>query len=910
VPTKPEPTRFTQTVVADGLDEPLQLEVDDRGHVYWIERGGAIKRIHEATGRTDVLGTLPLYEGKAPGLIGVLLDDDFARTRQLYVYYSAAEDEGNMRLSRFTLGADDTIDMDSEVVVLRIPWEQPDGSHFGGGMVWDEQGNLYLSVGGDTRPSQYEPIHLLDDGRRLQNAARTAGNTNDLRGTILRITPQPDGSYTIPDGNLFSADTPDTRPEIYVMGTRNPWRLSIDSQTGLLHWGDVGPDAGANSETYGPMGYDEFNVARSAGNFGWPFVIGMNRPYHRYDYATKTYGPLYDPQSPINDAPNNTGLRELPPARPPLVAYPYKVSETWPILGSAARSAVGGPIFHRADFGDDAPRVFPPYFEDKWLVTDYARNWIMVVTMNSERTEATHIERLVPSDRLTHAQPLDMDFGPTGDLYLVEYGRGGQGQLSKIVYNDGNRPPRAQAGADRTAGATPLQLALSSEGTVDYDGDDLHYTWTVEPSDGGAPKQLTGANPAVTLEQPGRYDVVLTVRDPEGATDRTSFEVVAGNERPEIDIQITGGNRTFYFPDSTLTYEVQVRDREDGSLHGGGIPDERVHLTAEYLPSGLSPSQLTELVSTRGAASSQTPLRHLQAQNIIAQGTCLTCHRTDSALVGPSFQAVAERYADEDGAAETLSHSITEGNVGTWGETAMPPQTTLTETEVAKVVDYMLSLARPDTAQQSLPLQGPFTTERHEGEGGNAQLRRFFNPDFELGAYVFRAGYTDTGNDDIDGLALHADDRLLLRPPLLGPETADVFSEDGISYTPSANEPKFIVSGPNPHFGFNQIDLTGIRQINIGALTRFWHWSHFVGATVELRLDSPEGRLVGTPHRQFRPDSITAADGPFFGDDLDPPVTVDVSDVSGMHDLYVVFRNPEAGPDDALLLITGLEFKP
>jgi cytochrome c len=240
----------------------------------------------------------------------------------------------------------------------------------------------------------------------------------------------------------------------------------------------------------------------------------------------------------------------------------------------------------------------------------------------------------------------------------------------------------------------------------------------------------------------------------------------------------------------------------------------------------------------------------------------------------------------------------------------MPPQTTLTETEVAKVVDYMLSLARPDTAQQSLPLQGPFTTERHEGEGGNAQLRRFFNPDFELGAYVFRAGYTDTGNDDIDGLALHADDRLLLRPPLLGPETADVFSEDGISYTPSANEPKFIVSGPNPHFGFNQIDLTGIRQINIGALTRFWHWSHFVGATVELRLDSPEGRLVGTPHRQFRPDSITAADGPFFGDDLDPPVTVDVSDVSGMHDLYVVFRNPEAGPDDALLLITGLEFKP
>ena len=305
-----------------------------------------------------------------------------------------------MRLSRFTLSPDGPIDMSSEVVMLSIPWEQPDGSHFGGGMTWDRDGNLYLAVGGDTQASPYEPIHYRgDDSSRVQDAARTAGNTNDLRGTILRITPQPDGRYTIPEGNLFSTDTPKTRPEIYVMGTRNPWRLSIDSETGDLHWGEVGPDAGTDSEKYGPMGYDEFNVTASAGNFGWPFVIGPNRPYHTYDYETHTYGAPYDPQGPINASPNNTGLRELPPAQPSLLAYPYRGSDEWPILGSAARSAVGGPIFRRADFAEDAARVFPAYFEGKWLVTDYVRNWIMVLTMNRERTEVTDIERLLPADR-------------------------------------------------------------------------------------------------------------------------------------------------------------------------------------------------------------------------------------------------------------------------------------------------------------------------------------------------------------------------------------------------------------------------------------------------------------------------------------------------------------------------------
>src|SRR3546814_4830901 len=141
--------------------------------------------------------------------------------------------------------------MNSEILVLKVAWEQPDSGHTGGGMTWDNEGNLYLSTGDGTSYSQYESIHYLDkeDSTKVYDVARSSGNTNDLRGKVLRIIPQLDGSYTIPDGNLFAENTSKTRPEIYVMGNRNPWRLSIDSKTGYLHWVEVGPDARSEEHT-------------------------------------------------------------------------------------------------------------------------------------------------------------------------------------------------------------------------------------------------------------------------------------------------------------------------------------------------------------------------------------------------------------------------------------------------------------------------------------------------------------------------------------------------------------------------------------------------------------------------------------------------------------------------------------
>ncbi len=903
---RPDDSRFTQKVVVEGLEEPLQIEFDRSGNVYWIERIGHVKRFNEKTGAVEILGTLDLTEETAPGLIGILLDRDFESSKQLYLVYSAAADNGEaLRLSRFELVKDGKLDIDSEKIILTVPWEQPDGHHFGGGMTWDQDGNLYLSIGADSHPTQYSPLPFTNEGGRGEDEARTAGNTNDLRGTIIRITPQPDGTYSIPEGNLFSQGSENTLPEIYVMGNRNPWRLSIDSKTQYLHWGEVGPDAGVDSEEFGPMGYDEFNVAKSAGNYGWPYFIGYNRAYNSYDYTTEAYGEPYKPDSSYNDSPNNTGLKILPPAQEPLIAYPYQVSEEWPIFGSAARSAVGGPIFRKADFSDTAERIFPDYFEGKWFITDYVRNWIMVAEMDEERSKVISLERFLPAEMMTHSQPLDMDFSPNGDLYLVEYGIGGSGKISRIEYNAGNRAPIASANSSAVDGKAPLELKLSSERSLDLDGDPLTYHWTINSIDGDSQQTFEEANPRLILEEAGKYEVKLEISDPSGLTSMDSLQIIAGNSTPQVKFKMVEGNQSFYFPDAMINYDVSVEDTEDGTLAAGQIEKEKVSVTAQYIPSGMGYSQLEQL-DRQGDLNPDTQLKHLNAKGLVLKNNCVSCHAEDRKLVGPSFQDVAKRYKGNPDAFEILSKSIAEGGSGKWGDTPMPPQPTLNSPEIAQIIDYILEIGSEDEVSRSLGTSGQYQTKAFDKRGGGGRLDSYFPTPHEMGSYVFLASYTDAGSDEKEGLELAGKDYLLLRFPVLAPEDADFFSEEGISYTPSTNDPGFIFTGKGGHIGFKQIDLTGINQVKIGAPNRFWHWSHFVGATIEIRLGSPDGQVVGEPFTI--PPAPKGEKGPFFGKAMGAPAIIDVSKAEGIQDLYILVKNPQAKESDALVMMTGIEF--
>ena len=89
-------------------------------------------------------------------------------------------------------------------------------------------------------------------------------------------------------------------------------------------------------------------------------------------------------------------------------------------MESGGNSAVGGPVFRKGDF-KNASRLFPAYYEGKWFITDWVRGWVNVVEMN-ENGEYKSMERFLPDLKLKG--PIDMKFGPDGDLYVLEYGNG------------------------------------------------------------------------------------------------------------------------------------------------------------------------------------------------------------------------------------------------------------------------------------------------------------------------------------------------------------------------------------------------------------------------------------------------------------------------------------------------------
>ncbi len=163
--------------------------------------------------------------------------------------------DGVNRLSRFVLNTDGTLNSASETKILDVPASRGLCCHVGGDIDFDAAGNLYLSTGDDTNPFQSDGFSPLDERANRNpafDAQRSSGNTNDLRGKILRIKVNADGSYAVPSGNLFAPGTDKTRPEIYAMGFRNPFRFSVDKATGILYIGEYGPDAAPPTRTEAP----------------------------------------------------------------------------------------------------------------------------------------------------------------------------------------------------------------------------------------------------------------------------------------------------------------------------------------------------------------------------------------------------------------------------------------------------------------------------------------------------------------------------------------------------------------------------------------------------------------------------------------------------------------------------------
>src|SRR5690606_6185329 len=130
------------------------------------------------------------------GLLGVALDPLFEQNRRVYFYYSAPEPDSVNRLSRFYMAGDSLI-MSSEKMIMEVPVQRYTCCHSGGSIQFGPDGLLYLSTGDNTSSKESDGYTPIDErpGRSPYDAQKSSSNTQDLRGKIIRIKINDDGSY-------------------------------------------------------------------------------------------------------------------------------------------------------------------------------------------------------------------------------------------------------------------------------------------------------------------------------------------------------------------------------------------------------------------------------------------------------------------------------------------------------------------------------------------------------------------------------------------------------------------------------------------------------------------------------------------------------------------------------------------
>ncbi|UTF59468.1 discoidin domain-containing protein [Gilvimarinus sp. DA14] len=544
----PDEADFQREVVAEGLDLPMEFEISADGRVFIASKCGGVYAWNLDSGSPAQTSTVPnvrcVFED---GLLSVALDPNF--TQNSYIYFQYTAPGSITRVSRFTVNADNSLDVGSESVLLEwITGDEAHG-HMGGSLQFDTQGNLLITTGDNKAAGGYfQP-----------SAQGTSGNTNDMRGKILRITPTADGGYTIPPGNLFAGDAL-RRPEIYGMGFRNPFRLSVDPATNCSYVGDIGPDASTDSAE-GPGGLDEINEICSAGNYGWPYIIGYNQPYAGFD-----------PNNIVNNASDNTGATNLP----------NSVGALWTVRHQAT---MAGPVY-RLNEGIDNPFKLPAYYNGKLIFWDFNSSRFSTIDLSSPASPP--VAEPFPINTQGFQGAIDAELDPrTHQLYVLQWGSGccdkepyGGGALYRFDYV-GNRDSGTNVALGGVASASSEVAGNLAAYAIDGDPS---TRWESDASD---PQSLTvELAEAVTIGSisivwEGAYSSRYVI---EGSNDGQSWTPLAE------ELAGSGGTRLHIIDSSEAYRYVRLTGTERGTGYGHSIFEFEVYAGEVEEP----PEELTE----------------------------------------------------------------------------------------------------------------------------------------------------------------------------------------------------------------------------------------------------------------------------------------------------------------------------
>ena len=411
------------------------------------------------------------------------------------------------------------------------------------------------------------------------------------------------------------------------------------------------------------------------------------------------------------------------------------------------------------------------------------------------------------------ANAIDMEMGPDGKIYILEYGTGWfqknpDAALSRIDYIDGNRAPEIRKlSVDKKDGTLPFKLKISVD-AVDPEKDKMIYKWNTGD---GKTKETDIPELEYTYTTPGDYSISVDVKDKDGAAAKSeTVQVYAGNSTPGVTISING-NKTFYFPGKQVSYSVAASDKEDSAIAANNY-----FVSADYM-------EVTDL--------SSIPLGHQQGEvgisgkSLTLSLDCKSCHKEAEKSIGPAFIDVSKKYQHDQNAGTYLIDKIIKGGGGVWGETQMAAHPSLPRGDIEQIVNWIMSLADNKALKKSLPQNGSLQPSLNK-------------PIKDNGVLSISASYTDMGGANIKSLTGRT--TMLLRNNKVvfsGKEKMKGFTSinfNGFNY--------MIVPTTEGWFTLDNLDLSGIGSAMIIA---GWQKAPQYGFDFEIRLDDVAGKLLG-----------------------------------------------------------------
>ncbi|OYU92794.1 MAG: glucose dehydrogenase [Bacteroidetes bacterium B1(2017)] len=234
-------TKYSFKVLTEKLNSPWGLTSLPDGRLLITEKSGNLRIVKTTGEMSDKITGLPTVDTDGQGgLLGITLDPAFAQNRMVYWAFSEPVSGGNHTSVAKGRLSDDERKIENAVVIYRATPAHKGNLHYGGRVLFDKNGYLFVSTGERSDRSTRPQAQQLNSGL----------------GKIIRITTE---GKPAPGNALVSAGG--SRPELYSYGHRNVQGLTINPVDGEL-W----------SNEFGPRGGDEINHVIPGKNYGWPTI--------------------------------------------------------------------------------------------------------------------------------------------------------------------------------------------------------------------------------------------------------------------------------------------------------------------------------------------------------------------------------------------------------------------------------------------------------------------------------------------------------------------------------------------------------------------------------------------------------------------------------------------------------------